>query len=28
MNLREKAARMVIPEGQPKKVRQPRRVIM
>lgn len=27
-NLREKAARMVIPEGQPKKVRQPRRVIM
>ena len=28
MNLREKAARMVIPEGQPKRVRQPRRVIM
>lgn len=28
LNLREKAARMVIPEGQPKRVRQPRRVIM
>ncbi len=27
-NLRDKAARMVIPEGQPKKVSQPRRVIM
>ena len=28
LKLREKAARMIIPEGQPKKVRQPRRVIM
>ncbi len=28
LNLREKAARMVIPEGQSKKVHQPRRVIM
>jgi len=27
-NLREKAARMVIPEGQPRRVRQPRRVVM
>jgi len=28
MNLREKAARMVIPEGQAKRVSQPRKVIM
>ena len=28
MKLREKAAKMIIPEGQPKKVRQPRRVVM
>lgn len=28
LNLREKAARMIIPEGQPKRVQQPRRVIM
>lgn len=28
LGLREKAAKMIIPEGQPKKVRQPRRVIM
>ena len=27
-DLREKAARMIIPQGQPKRVRQPRRVIM
>ncbi|HJM04076.1 MAG TPA: tetratricopeptide repeat protein [Candidatus Saccharimonadaceae bacterium] len=28
MNLRERAAKMIIPQGTPKKVRQPRRVIM
>jgi len=28
LQLREKAGRMVIPQGQPRKVRQPRRVIM
>lgn len=28
MDLRERAAKMIIPEGQPKRVRQPRRVIM
>ncbi len=28
LNLREKAAKMIIPQGQPKRVRQPRRVIM
>lgn len=28
LNLREKAAKLIIPEGQPKRVRQPRRVIM
>lgn len=28
LKLREKAARMVIPAGQPKKVKQPRRVVM
>jgi tetratricopeptide (TPR) repeat protein len=28
LNLREKAARMTIPSGQPKKVQQPRRVVM
>lgn len=27
-DLREKAAKMIIPQGQPKRVRQPRRVIM
>lgn len=27
-NLREKAAKMIIPPGQPKQVRQPRRVVM
>lgn len=28
LDLREKAAKMVIPQGQPKRVKQPRRVIM
>lgn len=28
LDLRERAAKMIIPEGQPKRVRQPRRVIM
>lgn len=28
INLREKAARMIIPQGQPRRVKQPRRVIM
>ncbi len=28
MDLRERAAKMIIPEGQPKRVRQPRRVVM
>lgn len=28
IDLREKAAKMIIPQGQPKRVRQPRRVIM
>jgi tetratricopeptide (TPR) repeat protein len=28
INLREKAAKMIIPQGQPKRVKQPRRVIM
>jgi tetratricopeptide (TPR) repeat protein len=28
LKLREKAAKMIIPQGQPKKVRQPRRVVM
>ena len=28
MDLRERAAKMIIPQGQPKKVRQPRRVVM
>jgi superkiller protein 3 len=27
-NLREKAAKMIIPQGQPKQVKQPRRVVM
>lgn len=27
-NLREKAAKMIIPQGQPKRVKQPRRVVM
>lgn len=28
VNLREQAAKLIIPEGQPKRVRQPRRVVM
>lgn len=28
LNLREKAGKLVIPEGQPKRIRQPRRVVM
>lgn len=28
INLREKAAKMIIPQGQPKRVKQPRRVVM
>ena len=28
IDLRERAAKMIIPEGQPKRVRQPRRVVM
>jgi len=28
LNLREKAAKMIIPQGQPRRVRQPRRVVM
>jgi len=28
MNLREKAAKMIIPQGQPRHIRQPRRVVM
>jgi type IV pilus assembly protein PilF len=28
LDLRERAAKMIIPQGQPKKVRQPRRVVM
>ena len=28
IQLREKAAKLIIPEGQPKRIRQPRRVIM
>lgn len=28
MNLREKAARMILPQGQPRRVKQPRRVVM
>jgi len=28
LNLREKASKMIIPQGQPKHIRQPRRVIM
>ena len=28
LELREKAARLIIPEGQPKRIRQPRRVVM
>lgn len=28
LDLRERAAKMIIPEGRPKKVRQPRRVVM
>ena len=28
LNLREEAGKMIIPQGQPKRVQQPRRVIM
>jgi uncharacterized protein HemY len=28
LELREKAAKLIIPEGQPKRIRQPRRVVM
>jgi len=28
INLREKAAKMIIPQGQPRRIRQPRRVVM
>jgi uncharacterized protein HemY len=28
LDLRERAAKMIIPQGQPKQVKQPRRVVM